>query len=209
MVRNSTLETKEQILEVAECAIAQNGYAGTTLRNIVGQANVNLAAVHYHFGSKEELLTAVLARISEQIVAGQLAALDELLTDSDDAPSIEAILRAYLGPPFTCAMKNCQAHPMRAQFIGRCRTEPDPVRSIADRQFRPSTQRFLDVLQRALPQQTRSQLTWKLDLVVSSLVRVLGEAGKPGALLTAYSSESVDLALMKLVGFLKVGLESN
>lgn len=209
MVRNSTLETKEQILEVAECAIAQNGYAGTTLRNIVGQANVNLAAVHYHFGSKEELLTAVLARISEQIVAGQLAALDELLADSDDALSVDAILRAYLGPPLTCAMKNCQAHPMRAQFIGRCRTEPDPVRSIADRQFRPSTQRFLDVLQRALPQQSRSQLTWKLDLVVSSLVRVLGEAGKPGALLTAYSSESVDLALMKLVGFLKVGLESN
>ncbi|MEL7051085.1 MAG: TetR/AcrR family transcriptional regulator [Cyanobacteria bacterium J06588_5] len=209
MVRNSTLETKEQILEVAECAIAQNGYAGTTLRNIVGQANVNLAAVHYHFGSKEELLTAVLARISEQIVAGQLAALDELLADSDDALSVDAILRAYLGPPLTCAMKNCQAHPMRAQFIGRCRTEPDPVRSIADRQFRPSTQRFLDVLHRALPQQTRTHLTWKLVLVVSSLVRVLGEAGKPGALLTAYSSESVDLALMKLVGFLKVGLESN
>lgn len=71
MPRASSQEIKEQILDVAESAIARDGYAGTTLRNIVGQAKVNLAAVHYHFGSKEDLLKAVLARISQPIEIGR------------------------------------------------------------------------------------------------------------------------------------------
>ncbi len=214
MPHASSVETKEQILDVAESAIAQNGYAGMTLRSVVSQANVNLAAVHYHFGSKEDLLSAVLARISEPIVREQLAALEKLTAVTDTSttntpPTVEALLSAYLGPALTCAMRCTESHPLRGQFVGRCRTEPEPVQSIADAQFRPSTEKFLDAFQRALPDQTRSQLTWKLDLVVASLIRSLGQAGKPGALLSATSPEDTEQAIAKLVAFLTPGLQSN
>ncbi|MEO0768476.1 MAG: helix-turn-helix domain-containing protein, partial [Cyanobacteria bacterium J06649_4] len=92
MSHASSLETKEQILDVAEDAIAQHGYAGTTLRKVVSQAGVNLAAVHYHFGSKEDLFRAVIRRISQPIVSTQLQDLEALLSQSNEPPSVEAIL---------------------------------------------------------------------------------------------------------------------
>lgn len=124
MATAASLETKEQILDVVEQAIAEYGYTGTTLRNVVSQAKVNLAAVSYHFGSKE------------------------------------------------------------------------------------GTEKFLDAFQRALPEQSRSQLKWKLDLVVASLVRVLGEAGKPGALLTGSTPDDIEETLAKLVSFVMPDLKN-
>lgn len=214
MAHASSLETKEQILDVAECAIAQNGYAGTTLRSVVSKANVNLAAIHYHFGSKEDLFRAVLARISGPIVSGQLTELEALITPNNPAPPVKAIIKAYLVPALTCATFNKDAHPLRSQFISRCRTEPEPVQSIASEQFQPSTEKFLDVLQKSLPNQTRSQLTWKLDLVVTVLIRTLAQAGKPSALITddvptENKSVAMEKAVAKLIDFVLPGIEED
>lgn len=209
MATAASLDTKEQILNVAEQAIAEHGYAGTTLRSVVSKAQVNLAAVHYHFGSKEALFQAVVARIAEPMVAQQITLLAAVMTETDGSPSVEAILRAYLAPAFKIVAHDQKARPARAQFIGRCRTEPEPVQSIADQQFRRGTEKFLDAFQRALPEQSRSQLKWKLDLVVTGLVRVLGEAGKPGALLTGTAAEDIEGALAKLIAFVIPGLKAS
>ncbi|MEO1622416.1 MAG: TetR/AcrR family transcriptional regulator [Cyanobacteria bacterium J06632_3] len=209
MAHASSLETKEQILDVAESEIAQHGYAGTTLRNVVSQAGVNLAAVHYHFGSKEDLFRAVIGRISQPIVSTQLNDLDALLSRPDATPSVQEILWAYLRSSFEVVLKDSQAHPMRGQFVRRCRTEPEPVQSIASAQFAPSTEKFLDALQRALPNQTRSQLTWKLDLVITSLIYTLAQAGKPNALLMGDSPEEIETAVSKLIAFVLPGMESS
>ena len=58
----SATDTKQRILDVAEQMFADQGFAGTSLRSIIAAANVNLAAVHYHFKSKEALLEAVVLR---------------------------------------------------------------------------------------------------------------------------------------------------
>jgi Tetracyclin repressor-like, C-terminal domain len=67
---------------------------------------------------------------------------------------------------------------------------------------------FLDVLQRVLPEQSRSQLAWKLDLVIAALVRVQSEAGQPLALLQSTDPESVQVAIEQLVKFLSPGMRS-
>ena len=63
-------DTKTQILDVAERLLAENGFSGTTLRNIVSEADVNLAAVHYHFGSRKnsfEQWFSVLLSLSSSV----------------------------------------------------------------------------------------------------------------------------------------------
>lgn len=199
--------TKEQILNAAEQLIAEQGYAGTTVRNIVSQAEANLAAVHYHFGSKEELFRAVFSRIARPIVEVQLTLLADLRFQ-DQAPTVEAILTAFLTPPLEFIIQHEKSRMARAQFMGRCWTEPEPVWSIADQEFEASKNAFLDILQRTLPEQSRRELVWKLDLVVAALIRVLTEAGKSNALLKSTQTEDIHYAIKQLVKFLAPGIRT-
>ena len=58
-------ETRRDILRAAERAFAASGYSGATTRQIAGDAGVNVATLHYHFGGKEGLYRAVLADVSQ------------------------------------------------------------------------------------------------------------------------------------------------
>ena len=58
----SHLDTKEKILNVSEKLFAGKGFHNTSLRDITADAEVNLAAVNYHFGSEESLLKGVIER---------------------------------------------------------------------------------------------------------------------------------------------------
>lgn len=208
MVTAASIETKEQILNAAEQMIAERGFAGTTLRSVVSAAGVNLAAVHYHFGSKEELFRATVARLAKPVVEQELAALGQLLAKTD-TPSVEDILTAFLRPPLQLLMGDKASFRMvRAQFMGRCRTEPEPIQSIAASEFDASCQAFLDALQRALPHQTRAQLRWKFDLAIAALIRVQTEAGKPGAIIQGSRPEDIQQAVEQLVPFLAAGMRS-
>ncbi|NEP17789.1 MAG: TetR/AcrR family transcriptional regulator [Leptolyngbya sp. SIO4C1] len=207
MTTATTTDTKTQILDVAERLIAEKGFTGTTLRNIVSEADVNLAAVHYHFGSKEELFRAIVRRIAVPLVERQLDMLEQL-RKTTDPPSVEELLTAFLTPPLELVMGDEHYRIVRAQFMGRCRAEPEPVQKIAHEEFSPNVEPFLDALQRSLPDQSRSQLLWKLDLVIASLIRVQIGAGKPGALLESLQPQDVQATIQKLVAFLAAGMRS-
>jgi AcrR family transcriptional regulator len=206
-VASSSTETKEQIITVAERMFAERGFAGTTMRNIVSEAGVNLAAVHYHFGSKEELFRAVVAQFARPVVEQELKLLSEL-KERAESPSVEAILTAVVKPSLEILSQDDDMRLIRAQFMGRCRTEPEPIQSIAYGEFAPASEAFLDALQKILPEQSRSQLSWKFDLVISALVRVLMEAGKPYALLKSNRPEDIQATTQQLVEFLSPGIRS-
>src|SRR5580698_10550746 len=92
-------DTRTQILDSAEQLFAERGYRGTSVRAITDLAGANLAAVGYHFGSKAELVAAVIRRVIEPIVAAQEAELDRLLAQNPDPPVTE-LVEAFAGPMF-------------------------------------------------------------------------------------------------------------
>jgi len=63
MVMGGGVDTKQRILEVARGAFAEHGVKDATVRDICAKAGANMAAVHYHFGSKEKLFMAVLTEL--------------------------------------------------------------------------------------------------------------------------------------------------
>ncbi len=208
MKASSTIDTKEQILTVAEELFAELGYAGTSLRRVIKEAGVNLSAVHYHFGSKEELFRAVVARTAQPIVTKSLEQL-AIVEANKENPSVEDILEAFLAPSLEIIIDRKIDSPLNcARLIGRSRTEPDPIQEIAEEEFEKLGQAYLDALQRILPDQSRNQIDWKLDLVVAGLIRVLTEAGKPNALIEDNSPESVKVAVSKLVTFFAPAMRS-
>lgn len=207
MTESNSADTKEQILNVGEKLFAENGFAGTSLRSVIRAAEVNLSAVNYHFGSKEGLFRAVIGRTAEPIVRGQLKQLQQYQAEFQH-PSVELILKAFLTPALEVIPNSGDRSINCARFMGRCRLEPDPVRQIAEQEFKDSQEAFLDALGRSLPDLSRTELTWKLDLVIAVLLRVLNEAKKPGSLIQDDSPETMENTVSKLVDFLAPALRS-
>src|SRR3546814_15414108 len=82
----SSPSTREIILDTAEALFARQGHDGTSMRQITSEAGVNLAAVNYHFGSKEALVQAVLKRRLAILNQERLRLLDELETQAAGEP---------------------------------------------------------------------------------------------------------------------------
>ncbi|MEL7074722.1 MAG: TetR family transcriptional regulator [Cyanobacteria bacterium J06582_2] len=207
MTSTTSILTKEKILNVAERLFAENGFSGTSLRSVIRGADVNLSAVNYHFGSKEGLLRAVIKRTAQPIVKAELDRLKQCQKKKEH-PSLEALLEAFLTPPLEIVLSSGERGIHCARFMGRCRIEPDAVRLIAEQEFQSSTEAFLDALARSLPDLSRTELTWKLDLVIAVLLRVLAEFSKPGSLIQDNSPETIKANVSKLVSFLAPALRS-
>src|SRR5436305_9155666 len=88
------VDTKQRILDSAERLFAEHGVEGASLRTITSDAQVNLAAIHYHYHSKEALLDAVLVRRLEPINRERL----DRLSACGENPSLEEILHAFVAP---------------------------------------------------------------------------------------------------------------
>src|SRR5436305_11054782 len=103
------IDTKQKILDAAEKLIAEQGYAGTSLRQIIGSAGVNLASIHYHFGSKDDLLHQMMLRKAGPVNDRRIELLDRYAAESAGAPlPVEKVLDAFFAPMVETANANPQ-----------------------------------------------------------------------------------------------------
>jgi AcrR family transcriptional regulator len=164
-------ETAEKLLDVAEKLFGERGVALATLRDITGEAGANIAAVSYHFGSKEELLRAVFRRRMEPLNAERLRLLDAAEAEAgDEGPTLEAILRCFAGPTVRMSRK----HPEFMHFVSRVHTDPDDNRwefFIRDAHFPELFGRLRVALLRALPGAPHGDLWWGMIFVLGALIQ--------------------------------------
>src|ERR1039458_9703068 len=100
-------ETKEKILDAAERLVGQQGSSAARRRHIIAEAGVNLAAVHYHFGSKEELLDAVVTRKVTPVNEARIAWLERVEAEAGSGPMVvEKVLEAFLIPTAEVASRS-------------------------------------------------------------------------------------------------------
>src|ERR1700752_582840 len=119
--------TKPRILDAAEALFMEHGFEATGLRQITTAAGVNLAAVHYHFGSKEELFQAVLTRRLDPMNQERAEVLDALEGDSRGKPlTCEAIIGAMFIPALKLARDRERGGKNFLRLLGRASAEPAP-----------------------------------------------------------------------------------
>jgi AcrR family transcriptional regulator len=210
MVEPDAKSTKERILDAAERLFATHGFAGTSLRAVTRGAGVNLAAVHYHFGSKERLLHAVLHRVVDPVNGERLARLTQAESDAGDgAPSVEAILTAYLVPGFRFLHDQTERGRIVARFLGRSSAEPaELVQALVQEQFAEVGQRFTAALGRALPELAPDEVAWRFHLVVAVQSWFLAGVGQPSRDPATDHPSDVDATVRRLIAFLAPGLRA-
>jgi AcrR family transcriptional regulator len=161
---NPRSDTKSRILDTAEKLFAMNGFESTSLRDITTEADVNLAAVNYHFQSKDSLIDAVIARRIEPVNCKRL----EMLEAAGPDPTLEQILTAFLAPVMEKQMEAV------APLMGRILSNPD---LFVDRVFNPHlthiSQRFQEKLSQALPDLPRQDLLWRLHFTVGMMTHTM------------------------------------
>jgi AcrR family transcriptional regulator len=161
--------TKQKILDAAERLIAEQGYAATSLRQIIAGAGVNLASVHYHFGSKEELLDGLVMRKVGPVNEKRLALLDRRLAESGGAPlPVATILDAFLSPMGEVAARN----PQFVRVMGRVVAEGLLPR-LLEKNFQPVQARFTSALRQSLPHLRDEEFAARLEFMIGVIAHTM------------------------------------
>ena len=89
---------RREILDHAEALFAERGFFGTSVRDLTGRAGVRLAAINYHFGTKEELFRSVLLRRAEELRSERQQLLAAIAKRGSAAARTRAIVTAFVAP---------------------------------------------------------------------------------------------------------------
>jgi AcrR family transcriptional regulator len=164
-------DTKTKILDAAESLFAVNGFGAVSLRAIIKEAGVNTASVHYHFGSKEALIEAVLERRAAPINQERLELLNTLETRCPTGHlPLREVVEAFLTPVIRIHRDATAEHLLLSRLLGRAITEPDhmvkdSMRTVMAEIF----QRFSAAFIRALPDLPPEEVVLRIYFVVGAL----------------------------------------
>jgi AcrR family transcriptional regulator len=171
---NSSASTKERILTAAEALFAQRGFEGASLRQLTAAAGVNLAAVNYHFGSKDNLVEEVFKRRLDQLNAQRLTALKQIAGHS--GTTLEDVLGAFIRPALDLSHDGGGGLFMRV--LARAFAEhDDSLRKFLSENYGHVMRQFTAEFARLLPNLSKEELYWRIDLVTGALTHAMSGFG--------------------------------
>ncbi len=158
---------KRKLLDAAESLVAEKGFDTVSVRDVTGAVKANVAAVNYHFGSREGLLDLVMTRILEPLCEERLAAMDQIerRRAGKAVVVLEDIIAAYVNALSTTARRLDMEQSYFLKIAGRILVFPEenlaPVLAALCEKVR---ERFLTALTRALPETPPAELAagWRI-----------------------------------------------
>ena len=169
--QKTTHDTRDRILDIAERLFMENGYEATSMRMITGAAEVNLAAVNYHFGSKEALLREVFRRRLSWLNRERLQALDRLEGQAGGAPlKPSQILEAFFGTLLRMGEDEALVGMTFLRLLGRTLTDPaEFIRNFFAGEYAEVIDRYKLALFRALPDVPKAEIVWRLHFMLGAM----------------------------------------
>ena len=188
----SPADTKTRIMDAAEALFVQGGFESMSMRQITGAAGVNLAAVNYHFGSKDALIQSVLSRRLDPLNEQRVLMLDAFEREMGERLTCEHVLAAMFLPAVRIFRSNAPGADRYLHFLGRAYTEPSPVvRDFISSHYIQTLGRFFFAFQRTLPELSREDLGFRLNFAMGALSGVLA-GGNTQRLIREFTQEQGD-----------------
>ncbi|MGL1833978.1 TetR/AcrR family transcriptional regulator [Rhodocyclaceae bacterium SMB388] len=205
-------ETRSRILDAAEALFVEHGLEATSMRMITTRAEVNLAAVNYHFGSKDALIQEVFQRRLLELNRQRLAALDAVearAAGRGQPVKPSEVLDAFFRPALQLASDTEHGGHTFMQLLGRTYTEPNAfVRQFLAEEYAATLNRFLGALYASLPGVPREEILWRFHFMMGATSYAF--AGTDALQLFAGTFDDQDPARMvpRLMSFLLGGLRA-
>ena len=205
-------ETVDRILDAAEILFAEKGFSETSLRMITGKAGVNLAAVNYHFGSKNALIQAVFNRF--------LAPLNQLMVDGikenkwdqqGREPSIEDVLRLYTSSLLKIPTRNENGVSIFMRMLGLAYTQSQGhLRKYLEDEYAKTFWPLLSLVKDITPDLSTAERFWRTQFVIGATAFTMSSIQQLSDILENKPDSDVDTegVVNYLVPFLAAGLSA-
>lgn len=198
--------TKDRILGAAESLFAQQGFAGTSLREVTSRADVNIAAVNYHFGSKENLINEVFRRRLDELSERRLGALKAARERSPG--DLHAVLAAFIEPALALSLDR-QGGSAFVRVLARAYAEKDErLRQFVSEHYGHVMREFSKAMAACLPDLPRDTLAWRLDFVAGALTYAMADFGHNKRMGGGNDQAHCQRAARELVRFAAAGLSA-
>lgn len=203
-------DTRIRILDAAEVLFMEHGFDGTSMRMITGSAGVNLAAVNYHFGTKELLIQEVFRRRLTDLNKARLAVLDRMETEAAGAPlKPSRIVDAFFGTALRMAADVEGGGHTFMCLLGRTYTEPNEfVRKFLAEEYAECVERFLSALYRALPEVERKEILWRFHFMMGAMSYAIAGTDALQLVTGKFDDEEPARLAPRLMSFLLGGLRA-
>ena len=177
--------TKEKILNTAEGLFADRGF-NVSVREIVSQAEVNIAAVNYHFGSKKDLVLAVIERRVVELNTRRLTRLKKLQEEYSSSKQasrvipLRKIVQAFISPVFQIANTKDRHGVVFTKMLGRVMSNANPqLKQQVFSMFNEVVKEFLLELQKSLPHLSAEILASRFYFMVGAMAHTLMNQALP------------------------------
>jgi AcrR family transcriptional regulator len=210
MELKSSGATRERILNAAEFLFVEQGFEATSLRQITTNAGANLAAVNYHFGSKEALVREVFERRLRGLNTARLAELDAAEADASGRPlALERLIEAFLLPVLRMSKDRALGGHTFIRLLGRAYTEPtQTVRRLLADEYAGVVERFKRALFHALPLVPEKELIWRMHFALGAMSYAI--AGTDSVqLIASYEvrdTDDIEAIMKRIVPFIVAGI---
>jgi AcrR family transcriptional regulator len=202
-------DTKTRLLDSAEALFAEHGIAETSLRDITGGADANLAAVNYHFGGKDGLLEAVFDRRLTPVNRERLELLSVFEHAAGHRPvPLEQILYANYAPPFRRLDEWGEAAHLFMRIVARVNADPSSsIHATFLRYFDDIRSRFLAALERSLADLPADEVERRFHYSLSAMLHTFCWGAEIACLATG-PDENRDRVLSSLIEYAAAGLRA-
>lgn len=203
--------TKDRILDVAEQLFSEHGFGATSTRAITNAAGVNLAAVNYHFGSKDGLVRAIFERRLAPMNEERLRRLDVLEREHGSRAPLGGLIRAFVAPALEVDCDESGGGARFVRLLGRSYTEPSETLQAAVRSMHEEVmERFKPAFSAALPDLDWEELSWRLHFLLGTLAYCMSGSNMMRLIVANRSPEGPEhqQMLTRLTGFLAAGMQA-
>ena len=211
-MRNTTYPesaSKRKLLDAAEQLFADKGFEAVSVRDITQLAETNVAAVNYHFGSREALLGLVMMRYMVPVTEERLARLEsvERKWPGKGAP-LEEIIDAFVRPLVGQVRKSELAERLFFKLMGRIFSQQsDGLPPQIEEQLRRVLDRFSRAFAKSLPTVSPEELCWRIHFMAGGMIHLLSHQDIIHRLTDGASgSPTIDTTLSRFVRFVAAGM---
>jgi AcrR family transcriptional regulator len=200
--------TQHKILDAAQSLFADSGFNDTSLRQITSTAEVNLASVNYHFGSKKELIQAVLQRYLVVLMPRLDEEFSRLLSEQKST-SLNQVLQVFVKPLLELNKVHQNGTRIFLQLLGRGYTDVQGhLRWFFNQHYGRVLEKLVRLVQQTCPELPASELFWRLHFSLGTVVFTMASNEALAEIAQADFNEKVDIegVILRLLPYLSAAI---